>query len=890
MKRFLLVALLLACATGDALAQTVTGARFELTTGPCTLRSGSGAPASGLGAVCDTYFRTDQYVIYLKTSGSVWSELYRAGGTDVAVADGGTGLSSYTTGDLLYASGATTLAGRAAVASGSLLASAGTSNAPVWSATPSVTTLTGTTSLVSPLFTNSTAAQITTSAGNLTIAPSGDVILGPSGVDTLPNTGYTQNLGSLSNKFLTLHAAELWVETLVAQNTIATIGGRILVGATTTLAADLTSVATSISAKHNNLVLNDTVYLEADGKVEFLLVTSAASGGGPYTYTVTRNLDGTGANAWIAGDAIFNTGNTNSGFIDQYSYNSFTAAGLQYIFNFNNTGSVYSVNYADESTYPTWSPLGNGANTEVNDAIYFGAPAAWYALTANVITPIALGGGTTIVFEYWNGSTWASLTGSAGSLASVGPGGLTWTNPQSGWVATTINGVSAFWMRIRINAFSGASTAGLWRTTRRGTQGWGPTIVGNQRTATGSSTNFNAWSPRWAIGNMNGLYGYTTTRYGAGFGDESAANLTIDATDGIRFRNGSTTLMQLTSAQLNLMNTGVIKSGSATALSTGAGLWIAAGSGTPTFRVGDPAGDYLQWDGSTITLKSQQLTIDSNGITIVPTSTYIGIRSYKFNVADGRLGSFGIAPPTGRALWLSSTWTGNSDLTTGSSVILEAQHYNPSGSNYVATVSLEAYATHRNFNATADNINFDAGNHVSLGSNDLRIFTNNGSTTTQPYMRSDGNYLVIESRSTANGGTIYLGNDNNTNVNLTSGGGRTTLNRATVNTSLILAGLATCTLQVDGGGNVGCVSDSAAKTDIKSWTPGLDAIAKLRPVSYRWREGGDQKPAIGFIAQEVGDVIPEAVRRQEWGGMLTLDDRAILAALVNAVQELRKRQ
>ncbi|MGE0363078.1 MAG: tail fiber domain-containing protein, partial [Vicinamibacterales bacterium] len=53
---------------------------------------------------------------------------------------------------------------------------------------------------------------------------------------------------------------------------------------------------------------------------------------------------------------------------------------------------------------------------------------------------------------------------------------------------------------------------------------------------------------------------------------------------------------------------------------------------------------------------------------------------------------------------------------------------------------------------------------------------------------------------------------------------------------------------------------------------------------------GDSDRHIGFIAQDVEDVIPDAVRRQRWGGdLLTLDDRAILAALVNAVQELQRR-
>ena len=85
------------------------------------------------------------------------------------------------------------------------------------------------------------------SGGNLTVAPSGDFLFDPVGNDILPVTNYDLNLGALSKKYLTLHAAELWVETLVAQNTIATIGGRILVGPTTTLTRDLASSANTYS-------------------------------------------------------------------------------------------------------------------------------------------------------------------------------------------------------------------------------------------------------------------------------------------------------------------------------------------------------------------------------------------------------------------------------------------------------------------------------------------------------------------------------------------------------------------------------------------------------------------------------------------------------------------
>jgi hypothetical protein len=64
----------------------------------------------------------------------------------LAVARGGTGLSSYAVGDLLYASGATTLASLADVATGSVLVSGGVGVAPAYSSTPSVSTVTATAS------------------------------------------------------------------------------------------------------------------------------------------------------------------------------------------------------------------------------------------------------------------------------------------------------------------------------------------------------------------------------------------------------------------------------------------------------------------------------------------------------------------------------------------------------------------------------------------------------------------------------------------------------------------------------------------------------------------------------------------------------------------------
>lgn len=248
-----------------------------------------------------------------------------------------------------------------------------------------------------------------TASNNQTLNPVGNTILSPGGKYVEPGSGYAINLGRINKKYLTLHAAELWVETLVAQNTIATIGGRIMVGPTTTLIADLAPGATTVDVKHNQMVSGDIVHMEADGKLEFMAVTS-----GPttitdgYRYSLTRNLDGSGANQWYAGDAMFNTGVTGNGFIDLYS--------------------LYGLRSA-----------------------------------TNI---------------------------SGGSLRA------------------------------------------------------GPTIVGNVRL----SSTYNDFRERWAIGNLNGLYTYSSDVYGSAFGDPTASWIAMDATNGIRIMRNTAKRFDITPA------------------------------------------------------------------------------------------------------------------------------------------------------------------------------------------------------------------------------------------------------------------------------------------------------------------------------------------------------
>lgn len=148
------------------------------------------------------------------------------------------------------------------------------------------------------------------SAANITLQPVGDLILNPGSKFVVPLTNYGVSLGSLPKKLLTIWAGELQVETLVAQDTIATIGGSILVAPTTKLKADVLSTDTVILVDLNNLFMNDALILKSQGKLEVMRVTGGPTGNATvgWTYSVLRNLDGSGVNAWFAGDAVANTG------------------------------------------------------------------------------------------------------------------------------------------------------------------------------------------------------------------------------------------------------------------------------------------------------------------------------------------------------------------------------------------------------------------------------------------------------------------------------------------------------------------------------------------------------------------------------------------------------
>lgn len=388
-------------------------------------------------------------------------------------------------------------------------------------------------------------------SGTLTITPSGlggsgDLIINPQGRNFLPQNGYRVNIGSLQKKFLSLFVAELWVETLVAQDTIATIGGRVLICPTTLLTRDILSTDTTIYVKHNQMQAGDVAYMEANGALEFIGITSSPTTitqGSEYSYSVTRNLDGTGANNWSAGDALANTGSPGSGFIDLYSLESIRGLTFDYIFNYTAATTTFSANLFNENAFSIM-----GTTNTAGDMIYYGLDGTKFDGIYHYIQTGVVDSGTTRVVEYWNGSTWTNIVGLSvtGSLAVTGFVTFTWTiGSQTGWATTTINGINTYWVRYRLVSGTVTSPAKQgYRRVYRAKNTWGPTIAGMYRY--GSS--YDQFDVRWAIGNLSGWYDYSGNPWGAAFGDYAATWIGVDATNGYRVMNGVTALGQWSAA------------------------------------------------------------------------------------------------------------------------------------------------------------------------------------------------------------------------------------------------------------------------------------------------------------------------------------------------------
>ena len=87
----------------------------------------------------------------------------------------------------------------------------------------------------------------------------------------------------------------------------------------------------------------------------------------------------------------------------------------------------------------------------VNDAIYFGNDTPFIGLWVAVTTPAT--GDYILRYEYWNGVSWVSFgpTDDTVQWSLAGEGYVRWTpGLVPGWSTTAVNGVTAYWIRVRV--------------------------------------------------------------------------------------------------------------------------------------------------------------------------------------------------------------------------------------------------------------------------------------------------------------------------------------------------------------------------------------------------------------------------------------------------------
>ena len=439
------------------------------------------------------------------------------------------------------------------------------------------------------------------SGANLTIAPAGDVTFNPGGKDLLPYTNYDLNIGSINKKYLTLHAAELWVETLVAQEVKATINGRVVVGPSTNLTSDL-------SATQTNLLANPGFETAGGGGADVFADWDEYWADGNISQEAGTYHGGAYSCKIIAGASAYTIVQKYITVTPYYGYSfSFWTRG----------DGTYAGRYAIyDQTHSAWviSPTSTGVTGTTWTQVRFTAlaPAGCANLGLLLMCPSVNGG-----YGFFDDVTWyidlievkhnQMAVGDIVYLEAngyiefmkvlVGP----WGSPNSNYIVERNldgTGTNAWYAGSGITNTGGVGDGYIdlysIRSIRSATQ-YGPTIAGNIRTGTTYSDLIEAW----AIGNLNGLYGYGADIYGVGLGQYSNSKsfVTIDPINGIRMRakNGSGD----ETTKIALQPDGDVFIGSDISAAATTGLAIFSNAQTYNSETTIDAGDILIGDNTT---------------------------------------------------------------------------------------------------------------------------------------------------------------------------------------------------------------------------------------------------------------------------------------------------
>ncbi len=283
------------------------------------------------------------------------------------------------------------------------------------------------------------------------------------------------------------------------------------------------------------------------------------------------------------------------------------------------------------------------------------------------------------------------------------------------------------------------------------------------------------------------------------------------------------------------------------------------------------------------------------------------------------------------ASWDGSTWSTKARLTNDGEFILKGTSlaYDFGDERGQLCISSTDHASNNNYavlqlqgHSNANSVGtggiyfYDHSNNVAIiqadratgtTSSNLLFYTNAGSGVTERMrIKSTGNVAIGGTggyqKLSVEGGHIYM----STGYQITWSNGNATiansgyeLRFSTYSGSSVIE-----RMRIESDGDVHCDADVIAysntigsdrrlKKNIEDISYGLNDVLKLRGVEFDWnRKDYAKKHDVGFIAQEVREVIPELVKRtsglNDKGSFLTVDYAKLVPVLVESIKELKK--